>query len=293
MKNHYKREIVISLPNFLIIGSQKCGTTFLINLLNAHPQIKVLNEINFFNNENNYRKGIEWYKKKFGYEIKKKNLIIGEKTAAYTRASIRIKKALPDIQIIWIFRNPINRTYSHYWHGIKWGEEILTFEKALIKERVRIKNRKLLYPKYHYISASIYNKEVEEFLKLFNQKQFLYLTFEELIEKPTDIINRVYQFLNVEYPFSPPLEVKKNITEVPANNNANYILGSIYSKLLKYGLVVFSQIILIFMNLNIKISKKKRYPRMSLKTREVLKKNFKPYNSKLEELTKININNWN
>jgi len=219
--------------------------------------------------------------------------VIGEKTAAYTRQPKRIKKILPDIPIIWIFRNPVYRTYSHYWHGIKWGEEILPFDKALTKEKVRIKKRKNPYPKYHYISASIYCKEVKEFLKLFKKSQFFFLTFEELIKNPNRVINKVYKFLKVKYPFSPQLEVKKNITEIPVNKNINFILGFIFSNLYKYHLVLFSQIILIFMKLNIKANKNKKYPAINLKTREFLKNFFKPYNVKLQELTEINIDTWN
>ena len=262
-------------------------------MLNFHPRIRILNELNFFNNNKNYRKGLEWYKKQFDFDNKnEKYYIIGDKTTAYSRESRRIKKCLPDVKIIWIVRNPINRTYSHYWHGLKWGDEISSFEYALLKEKQRIKNNKKIYPKYHYISVSIYYKEINKFFEVFRRDQFYFLTFEELINNPIIEIKKIFKFLNIKNPITPSTNLNKNTTTVPANKYINRILGYFSERCLKFGFKVFSDFILVLLNLNLKLIMKRKYPKMNIKTREILKKFFESHNLKLKKILGLNIEDW-
>ncbi|MDZ7692679.1 MAG: sulfotransferase [Balneolaceae bacterium] len=115
-----KREIVdFQYPGFLIVGAMKAGTTTLMRYLVRNPYIAIPNnEIHYFDKESNYRKGLDWYKKKFS--ASESTQIIGEKTPTYSydpKVPARIYKDFPDCKIVWLFRNPVDRTYSNYIHA--------------------------------------------------------------------------------------------------------------------------------------------------------------------------------
>ncbi|RLF35719.1 MAG: sulfotransferase, partial [Thermoplasmata archaeon] len=110
------------LPNFVIAGPPKSGTTSLLFYLERHPDVFVINEPHFFSR--NYEKGIEWYESLF--EKHKKEKAVGEKSPSYffdPKVPLRIKKHIPDVKLIFIFRDPIKRAYSEYWHNVIHGTE--------------------------------------------------------------------------------------------------------------------------------------------------------------------------
>lgn len=115
----------MSLPDFLIIGAQKSGTTWLLNMLSQHPDIYVpLREVHYFNRDNKYVLGTDWYRKHF--EDAHDNQVVGEKSPNYTflqhdSLSVvprRIKETLPNVKLIYILRNPIDRIESAINHHI-------------------------------------------------------------------------------------------------------------------------------------------------------------------------------
>ena len=126
------------LPDFLCVGAQKSGTSLLYRLLNQHPEIYLAKgkEIHFFNRDENYNKGIEWYSEHFaGSEDYKR---VGEVTPDYNYVPTvpgRIYKTLgKDIKLIFMLRNPVDRAYSNYWMSFRRGHERFSFEKAIIHE---------------------------------------------------------------------------------------------------------------------------------------------------------------
>lgn len=161
------------LPDFIIVGTMKAGTTSLAHYLKQHPQIFMPNrEVHFFNNEDNYKKGVKWYKKQF--KKASNDSVIGEKTPTYSylkKVPKRIHDILPEVKLIWIFRNPVDRTYSNYWHAYKKGMERLSFEKAIKNEKQGIKENIF----YGYKKRSIYVEQVKRYLKFFpKNKMFFY-----------------------------------------------------------------------------------------------------------------------
>jgi hypothetical protein len=131
------------LPNTFIAGVQKCGTTALHHILTQHPDIfipRAPQEIHFFDVDENFRKGIEWYESLFREWNGQR--IIAQTSPLYLFEPVvpsRIHAAIPDARFIVILRNPVDRAYSHYWHEVKHGAEALSFEAALDKESERIR----------------------------------------------------------------------------------------------------------------------------------------------------------
>ena len=126
------------LPNFLIIGAGKSGTTSLWHLLNEHPDIYMSpdKEPNFFNKDENYNKGLDWYQHLF--RRAKNQKAIGEASNNYSCCGIfkntvkRIKKTLPHVKIIYITRNPLKRAESEWMESrrIDSGKEKIPFNRS-------------------------------------------------------------------------------------------------------------------------------------------------------------------
>lgn len=208
------------LPDFIIVGAMKSGTSFLINYLSEHPYIKIpeyQKEIHFF--DNHFYDGINWYKsyfptkisKQFNKKFKKINFITGEKSPYYIfhpLAPQRIHSLLPKVKIIILLRNPVKRAYSHYNHSVRNNRENLTFEEAIEKEPERlkgekdkiIKNRKYRskkYTYYSYLTRGIYIKQIKNWYKYFPKEHILVIKSEEMYRNSQEVMNKVYEFLGL------------------------------------------------------------------------------------------------
>jgi hypothetical protein len=145
------------LPDFIIIGAQKCGTSTLYKALLQHPNIvapiniiaPIKKEIHFVDIPQNYSKGTRWYKTHFPSnfyrnlykKVLHREFITGESSPGYLyfpHVSKRMKALLPNVKIIVMLRNPVDRAYSHYVHIFRPLKENLSFEEAVLKEEERI-----------------------------------------------------------------------------------------------------------------------------------------------------------
>ena len=126
-------------PDFIIVGAQKAGTTSLYNCLKQHPEIVPASkkEIQYFSQF--YNKGYDWYLQHF--KLRDDNLQSGEASPFYLfhpHAAARIAQALPEVRIIVLLRNPVQRAISHYHQQARCGHEKLTMFEAFINEERRI-----------------------------------------------------------------------------------------------------------------------------------------------------------
>jgi hypothetical protein len=211
---------VRGLPNFLIIGAQRSGTTALYNYLSQHPDIILpyRKEIHYFSHY--YSRGIFWYRAHF--LITQKGQITGEASPYYLfhpLAPVRVKKVLPHVKIIIILRNPTERAYSHYWHEVRYSFEKLSFRQAIAKETGRltgeeekIKKEKNYYSfahdHYSYLSRGVYVKQIKRWRKFFSPQQMLILNYLDLRIKPQAVLDKVFVFLGLKpqpiEPIKPP-----------------------------------------------------------------------------------------
>ena len=205
-------------PSFLIGGIMKSGTTFLFNLIKQHPEIQMPKrsmKFSFFDNDLVYKKGFSWYQTIFkGLDD---HLTIGQVSAdcAFNPGSIeRIKKHLPNVKLIFIMRNPIDRAYSLYWHQIKMGREYNSFERAVELEDEKIKKNYYNFKMYSYLERSRYAKQVRNIKSHFNDDQLLFIPFEVFIKNELEILNVVFEFLGV-HKINDIAELK--ISNIPKN----------------------------------------------------------------------------
>jgi len=215
------------LPNFLIIGVSKGGTTSLFEYLIQHPDIEppLQKEVNYFNNNRlvgivgvGKWLGLPWYKsvfptvfEKYKHRVKyKRKLITGEATTHYIfngnkKTPARVRRLMPSVKLIALLRNPIDRAYSHYQMLVNEGKEPLVFEDA-IKCVLTPKNKrkKLFFSQglnqrhsYSYLARGLYVDQLIQWEKFFPKKQFLILKTDELNFNPQRIVNRVFRFLGI------------------------------------------------------------------------------------------------
>lgn len=205
--------------DFLILGGMKCGSTSLHYLLQKHPNVAptVKKEVNYFSNH--YHGGMNWYKTNFTSKlsfwwhkrIKKDARITGEASPLYIYhplAAKRIAQDLPDIKLIVVFRDPVERAFSHYKHIQRRGYESLPFAEAIEREieRIAAEKEKLISGvsdyspeliKYSYLDRGRYIEQVKEYYKYFPSDQFLFLKSEDMRADTQGSLNKVVKFLGL------------------------------------------------------------------------------------------------
>jgi hypothetical protein len=200
------------LPDFLLIGVMKGGTTSFFNYLAKHPQIRppFRKEIKFF--DIHYLQGLGWYRAHFPTRFKMNpGIVTGEATPYYIFHPIardRIAKILPNVRLITLLRNPVDRAYSHYNHMVRVGREPLSFEEAMDREAERLSGEEgkiLADPRYStfnhlhysYLARGRYVEQLEKWFKLFPREQMLILASEELYTSPASAYRKAIEFLGL------------------------------------------------------------------------------------------------
>ena len=235
-----------NLPNFIIIGAMKAATTSLYTYLKQHPEIfmPTVKEPMFFNNyqqKNNYiikgrkRKKITTLKQyKRLFDDVKSESAIGEASPAYIynqKAAELIKKEIPDVKIIAVLRQPMERAYSNFLHAKRAGKESENdFTKAFHLEEKRKKEN--WSPLYHYKSKGFYFQQLQIYFNLFPKKNIKVLLFEDVIKNATESTREIFEFLEVDTNFIPDTSKKTNVSGKPSG-----ILGWLLMKLRYYDLL--------------------------------------------------------
>ena len=206
------------LPDFLVIGAQKAGTTALYSYLRWHPAVlgPSWKEVSYF--DRHYLRGEAWYRGQFPNKLRIRlaerrsgsSPVVGEASPSYLPhplAPERVAAQLPHARLIALVRNPIDRALSHYHHEVALGREPLTFEEALAREDERTRGeveRMVAEPAYFsaawwnftYFSRGLYAEQLEPWLALFPDRVAV-LPTDDLAERPDETYLRVLGFLGV------------------------------------------------------------------------------------------------
>ena len=210
-----------SMPDFIIIGAAKCGTTSLYKYLIQHPNIKSAfqKEPSFFNTY--FDKGLSWYRSNF--PINRQDFITGEASPGYfyyPPAPQRIANLIPSVKLIVLLRNPVDRACSLYYHNLRYlgNKDTFSFEEAIKQEEERLDDELLkiidneenydredyysLHKKYYhyaYLRRCIYIDYIKHWLRFFPKKQLLILKSEDLFEYPEKTYTQVLDFINLPH----------------------------------------------------------------------------------------------
>lgn len=207
------------LPDFLILGSMKCGTTSMHGWLIEHPFVApTRKDIHFFSIH--YGRRASWYRCYFPYARDRdafaaehgRPFICGEATASYLadhRTPRRAAQLVPEARLIVCLREPADRAYSQYHYFRRKGEEPLeSFEEAIASEDERLcgeESREIRDPRYHswqvyrwgYLRTSRYAEHLERWLEVFPREQFLFLKFEDVVAVPERALEQIHEHLGL------------------------------------------------------------------------------------------------
>jgi len=254
LKNIYRFIVILfryplarfrALPDFIIIGVQKGGTSTLFEYLKQHPCIKtsVFKEVHYY--DFHYSKGIKWYKSFFPFNKKDKHILYGEASPYYFFHPLvpeRVFKDNSNIKLILLLRDPVDRAYSHYQMERRKGREKLkSFEEAISMETERIqegyrpiatKKGSFNYKRhiYSYLSRGCYDEQIKRWLKYFKREQLLVLKSEDFFSSPQKNLGRIYQFLNIPVIFPKNLRIKNQGSYTPVNSDTIERLRSYYKQ---------------------------------------------------------------
>lgn len=205
------------LPNFVIAGERRSGTTSLSRWMEAHPDIYVLPALDlayFLEDEiihsTEWREGeadaADWertHSPQHYAELFKEGegkRIVGEKSADYLfwrPAHERMARFLPDAKFIFTLRDPVSRAYSHYWHAVGRGRETLSFEDALAAEDERCRDNAYARNHLSYRRRGFYDESLSDFFEHIPPERVWVVTVEGNKAAPVLRLQEVYNFLGV------------------------------------------------------------------------------------------------
>ena len=194
------------LPDFLLIGATKCGTTSLHRWLIGHPKIwmPAEKELRYFTTEHHFHRGPDWYAAQFA--AAPADAVVGEASNAYTRHPVydgvpaRIAATLPRAKLIYVTRDPISRIESHYRHCLVTGIEWRGPNRALRADP-------------RYVAASLYGHQLAQYLAHFPPSQILVLQSEALFADPQAQLDRLARFLGIDATAGPAFR-PENVTAI-------------------------------------------------------------------------------
>ena len=217
------------LPDFLILGLPRTGTTSMHLALKKHPGICIPleKETWFFNG--NYHKGVKWYEERFWHCPS--NSKVGEvSTTIFLQDDFaqRLKKVIPHSKLIVLLRDPIERGYSHYLHNVRIGFEKLDFKQALECEPAKIAERPHVYNLYGYsgIGAN-YKKNIEQLFSIFPKKQIRVFLLEEFEQSGQKTLSFLFDFIGVNH--SVDNFPRVHVARVPRNRRLQKLLDIPYN----------------------------------------------------------------
>jgi hypothetical protein len=185
-----------ALPNLIIIGAQKCGTSVLHYYLGLHPEVTMSKpkELNFFIEERNWPRGVDWYKAQFDAHA----TVRGEASPNYTAfpqhqgVPERMAQVVPDAKLIYMVRDPLERIAAHWVHNYAKRREKGTLAETLI------------HPHTSYVDRSMYAMQLERFLAHYPKERVLVFQQSELRYKRAETLRQVFEFVGVDPDFTHP-----------------------------------------------------------------------------------------
>jgi hypothetical protein len=202
-----------SLPDFLIIGAQKCGTTSLYAYLEQHPEIAGASkkEVKYFDMFSH--QGLDWYKAHFPTMAEKSQRLTGEATPDYIffpEIATKVHQCMPNVKMLVLLREPADRSYSQYRYAQRRGHETLGFAEAIEAEPRRLREARdycqrsgqslsthRYYREQSYVARSQYIDQLQPWFDQFDRSQFLFLTSESLQSQPQETLRLATDYLGL------------------------------------------------------------------------------------------------
>lgn len=289
--------------DFWIIGAQKSGTTALFEYLGEHPDIfvPVTKEVHFFIRDELYEQGNRYFGPLFGDAPDQVILGAADVDLMFcSHHAHRVHAYNPEIQLLAVLRNPVDRAYSGYWFARRLGfEDAETFEEALSREEERKKGSYFEQMKLTYLSRGYYAEQLSQFLAVFDRDQLRVILTEDLRRDPEATLESTLQWLGLPPALdSIDYERRVNVAGVPRSmllqkvlrSDESFLKGLLRSVLPhRARLFIRRHVINPMLAWNVEESS---YPPMSDETRAKLEDHFAPHNEALADIIDRELDHW-
>lgn len=295
------------MPNFIVIGAPRAGTTSLYHYLLQHPQVAMsrTKETNYFaylasRSEPGYRTGlsIQWpvkspeeYKALFrGGECK----AVGEASPLYFFApgvARQIKTHLPDTRLVMILRNPVERAYSAYMKNCREGTETRSFEDRILREINHPED--VVCSEHYYLRAGMYFERIADYLQYFERSRLKIVFQEDLQSDPAGLMGDLFTFLGVDSGFVPDTSVRFNQSLPPllAKRQGNRLLLKEIARRVRE--FIPRRVYYSLLNLKYYVNKKIiAYPRLEKQTGLLLLEQYRPDILSLQGFLGRDLSHW-
>ena len=296
------------MPNFLIIGAAKAGTTSLYEYLKMHPEVYMSprketrffavyeEKLDFQGPEDLTRyyfvKDLASYQALFDGVTDEK--AIGEASPWYLylpKAAQRIKQHIPQAKLIAILREPVSRAYSHFYHSIRENIETVTdFTLAMAAETERIQSNWSQH--WHYKQRGFYYAQLKHYYDLFEPEQIKVCLYDDLVTNPIALMQDIYAFLGVDDTFIPNTTKKHNVTAIPKSQTLAKFLKRSHPLKSFFGSLIPSQNIRQQISHNLYKINRRPKPSLQLEVRKKFIEEYREDILKLQELIDRDLSQW-
>ena len=264
-----------SVITFMMVGCQRCGTTWTAAALREHPEVYLptIKQSYFF--DRNYGKGIEWYLSRFA-EVEPNHVAVGEIATGYClpNAIPLMAKHFPDIKLLMVMRNPTDRAYSNY-QTRKVEENWSSFAEAIESDP-------------EFLERGQYIDQIEALLEHYDKDQILLLLYDDLQTDDSGYLKTILKFIGVDLNTESNLiGQRKNAAIFPKLRNVLHQL-----RLDPIVHVIRKSLIGDWIRRSRK-NKGRAYQPMDPATKEKLIEHFRPYNDRLSTQLKTDLSHWN
>jgi hypothetical protein len=185
-----------ALPNLIVIGAQKCGTSSLHYYLSLHPEVSMSQpkELDFFLRRRNWQHGVDWYRRHFDPDAK----VRGESSPNYTAYPLfrgvakRIRSVVPEAKLIYIVRDPLERIAAHWVHNYAVGRTTRSLSEMRHRDRRT------------YVARSKYHRQLRRFLRHYPMERILVLEQDDLRSRRDETLRTVFEFAGLDPEFRHP-----------------------------------------------------------------------------------------
>ena len=214
--------------NFIGLGAQKAGTSWIAACLAEHPEICIpLKELHFFSRERHWKQGVEWYETRF--ERCGDVPCSGEFCTSYLysdEAPSRIHETYPDVKLIACLRDPVDRAFSNYVNDIMAGR--VSRETPF---------REALQSHPEYTEQGQYAQQLQRYFERFPRQNILVLIYEDCRQNPGEFLRSMFEFLQVDPTFVPPsLHQRVNPARIPRSMPFDHALNWASDKMRRAGM---------------------------------------------------------
>ncbi len=293
----------MKFPNFLIIGAPRSGTSMLYESIRFHPEIYMSpnKEPLFFGFQemtDSYRGpgdvqplvGLDSYCSLF--RSVKDERAIGEASTLYlynSKAPEHIKEIIPDVKLITILRNPVDRAFSHFYtHRLDGREPLSDFALALSEEKTRME--KGWSPFWFYKDVGYYGEQIAHYLSIFDRQQLRIFLYDDLEKNPSGVFKSIFEFLGVNQTFPVNTSIRYHPSGIPKNRALHRFLVQpiFWKRLFKPILPQRIQHVLLLRALNFNLDR----PVLNRQIRLALLKEYRTDILKTQDLINRDLGPW-